>query len=104
MQRILGKRISAGIRKSLKNGKNGYSWERILGYNRKQLLKHLNKTMPIGYTWDDLDSLHIDHIMPKTAFEFNSYFDVGFKKCWALTNLQLLPAIENMKKGCRITI
>ena len=104
LQRTLGKRISAGIRKSLKNGKNGYSWEKLLGYNRKQLFKHLNKTMPSGYTWNDLDGLHIDHIIPKTAFEFNDYFDAGFKACWALKNLQLLPAIENMKKGCRITI
>lgn len=99
--RKIGKRISAGIRKSLKNGKNGYSWEKLLGYTRKQLCAHLTTTMPDGYTWDDLDDLHIDHIIPKSSFTFNDYSDVGFKECWSIDNLRFLSAIENMQKGCK---
>ena len=99
--RTIGKRISAGMRKSLKKGKDGYSWEKLLGYTRKQLYVHLDATMPDGYTWDDLDGLHIDHIVPKTSFNFSDYSDDEFKKCWAMDNLQFLPAIENMQKGCK---
>jgi len=99
--RKIGKRINAGMRKALKKGKDGYSWEVLLGYTRKQLYFHLDSTMPDGYTWDDLDELHIDHIVPKTSFNFSDYSDDEFKKCWAMDNLQLLPAIENMQKGCK---
>ena len=99
--RKIGKRINAGMRKALKKGKDGYSWEVLLGYTRKQLYFHLDSTMPDGYTWDDLDGLHIDHIVPKTSFNFSDYSDDEFKKCWAMDNLQFLPAIENMQKGCK---
>ena len=99
--RKIGKRINAGMRKALKKGKDGYSWEKLLGYTRKQLYFHLDSTMPDGYTWDDLDGLHIDHIVPKTSFNFNEYSDDEFKKCWAMDNLQFLPAVENMQKGCK---
>ena len=100
-QKIIGKRISAGMRKSLKKGKDGYSWEKLLGYTRKQLYIHLDSTMPDGYTWDDIDDLHIDHIVPKSSFNFSDYSDDEFKKCWAIDNLQFLPAVENMQKGCK---
>ena len=100
-QRIVGKRMNATMRKSLKKGKDGYSWEKLLGYTRKQLFDHLTETMPDGYTWDDLDDLHIDHIIPRSSFNFSEYSDDEFKKCWAMDNLQFLPAIENMQKGCK---
>jgi len=102
IQRKLGKRVSVGIRKALKFKKDGYSWELMLGYTRKQLFDRLSSTMPVGYTWDDLDKLHIDHIVPKSAFNYESYFDADFKRCWALKNLRLLPADENMKKGAML--
>ena len=100
-QRIVGKRMNATMRKSLKKGKDGYSWEKLLGYTRRQLFDHLTETMPDGYTWDDLDDLHIDHIIPRSSFNFNEYSDDEFKKCWAMDNLQFLPAVENMQKGCK---
>ena len=99
--RKIGKRINAGMRKSLKKGKDGYSWEKLLGYTRKQLYIHLDSTMPDGYTWDDIDDLHIDHIVPKSSFNFSDYSDDEFKKCWAIDNLQFLPAVENMQNGCK---
>ena len=100
-QRIIGKRMNCMMRKSLKKGKDGYSWEKLLGYTRKQLFEHLDSTMPDGYTWDDLADLHIDHIIPRSSFTFNDYSDADVKKCWAMDNLQFLPAVENMQKGCK---
>lgn len=79
IHRIIGHRISAGMRKSLKNGKDGYSWEALLGYTRKQLFDHLDKTMPIGYTWDNLNELHIDHIIPKHHFSLKIIMTLALK-------------------------
>ncbi len=45
---------------------------------------------------------HIDHIIPKSSFSFQNNTDQGFKKCWALSNLQPLWAIDNIRKGSKI--
>jgi len=100
--KLVCRRMTNNIRKALGKSKDGYSWEALLGYTRKQLFEHLEKTMPDGYTWDDLDELHIDHIIPSSAFNFDSYLDIDFKRCWALENLRLLPAVENMQKGASL--
>lgn len=102
----LTKNISKGIHSSLKNGsgKRNRHWESLVPYNLSQLKKHLIKTIPIGYSWQDfLDGkLHIDHIIPINAFNFTKTEDLDFQRCWALLNLRFLPAFENMSKGAKI--
>ena len=75
-----------------------------LGYTAQDLEKRLRRTIPKGYTWKDfLDGkLHIDYKIPVAVFNFNCPPDLDFKKCFALTNLQLLPAIYNIKKGKKL--
>lgn len=45
---------------------------------------------------------HIDHKIPKSAFNFETPEDIDFKRCWALKNLQPLWAAENIKKHDRV--
>lgn len=92
--------IATGMRHCLKDGKNERHWETLVDYDYLQLKKHLIKTLPSGYSWDDFMGglLHIDHIVPKRAFNFNKPEDIDFKRCWSLKNLRLLPALENMSK------
>lgn len=45
------------------------------------------------------DGWHIDHIIPKGSFTFETPQDIEFKKCWALSNLQPLWKNENLEKG-----
>jgi hypothetical protein len=42
--------------------------------------------------------LHLDHIRPISSFNYKSYEDIEFKKCWSLNNLQLLFACDNISK------
>jgi len=100
----LNDRISKAIRKSLKNNKAGKHWETLVGYTTNDLIKHLKKTMPKGYAWQDyLDGkLHIDHIIPISAHNFTNPKHVDFRRCWALDNLQLLPAKENISKSNKL--
>ncbi|MBA7582514.1 hypothetical protein ES708_24444 [subsurface metagenome] len=99
--------MSKAVRDSLKNksflkvSKNGKGWETLVGYTTNDLKKRLRKTMPKGYTWQDFLSgkLHIDHIIPIAVFNFTKVEHIDFKRCWALSNLQLLPGKENMVKG-----
>ena len=101
----LNMRIGSSIRDSLKKGiKADRHWEDLLDYSVEQLKKRLEITMPIGYDWQDfLDAkLHIDHIIPISAFNFDKPEHIDFQNCWALNNLQLLPAHENMVKNNKL--
>lgn len=104
---MLAKNFSNQLRKSLngKSGKNKRTWESLVGYDVLQLRDRLLETMPDGYTWNDYLSgeLHIDHITPVTAHNFETSNDIDFKKCWALSNLQLLPSLENILKKDKIS-
>ena len=92
--------ISLKRTKSIKSNKNGRHWELLVDYTLADLIKRLNKTMPLGYTWQDYLSgeLHIDHIIPVSAFNFTKPEHTDFKRCWALSNLRLLPVKENLIK------
>jgi len=97
--------IASNLYQSLKNGKNGQRTFEILGYTYKQLKRYLEKTMPVGYSWSDYmaGKLHLDHKTPISVYNFDKPSDIDFQRCWALKNLQLLPAIENIKKSNKLT-
>jgi len=99
---MLSHRLSSNIRQSLNQGKQGRSWESMVGYTAEELKSRLLKTMPKGYTWDDLEKLHIDHIIPISAFNVEDETSIDFKRCWALKNLQLLPVVENLVKNAKL--
>jgi len=96
--------ISNAIRKSLRRNKNGYHWEDLVGYTLNDLIKRLKKTMPDGYNWNDYLSgkLQLDHIIPINAFNYTKSEHTDFKRCWALNNLRLLPAEENLIKNAKL--
>jgi len=100
----LNEKISSSIRYSLKGNKAGSKWESIVNYTLDDLKNHLQKTLPQNYTWGDFlqGKLHIDHIIPISAFNFSKLEHPDFKKCWALKNLRLLPAKENLIKGSKL--
>ena len=96
----LNRNVSRLIRKALKGNKAGRKWGSLVGYTLNDLIDRLKNTMPAGYTWQDFlqGKLHIDHIIPISAFNFNCPDHIDFKRCWSLENLRLLPAKENMIK------
>jgi len=96
--------FSKAIRKELKRKKlkKPKPWEKLLGYTVEDLIKHLESKFKTGMTWENYGSYwHIDHIKPKTWFQYNSVEDPAFRDCWILENLQPLEAIENSRKGNR---
>ncbi|GAH02002.1 unnamed protein product, partial [marine sediment metagenome] len=100
----LNHNISSGIWKSLKGNKKGMHWESLVGYTVDDLKKHLESTMPKGYTWNDylIGKLHIDHRIPISIFNITKIKSKGFKAAWSLNNLQLLPASENLEKSNKL--
>ena len=100
----LNKKMSRMIKLSLQNNKNGRHWEDLVDYTLDDLIKRLEQTIPEGYTWQDFleGKLHIDHIIPKSVFNYTKPEHIDFKRCWALNNLQLLPARENRIKSNKL--
>ena len=96
----LNNRIANAVWRSLKGNKRGGHWETLVGYTLNDLIKHLQKTMPTGYTWQDYleGKLHIDHKIPISVFNFTDAKHIDFRRCWTLENLRLLPVEENLIK------
>ena len=88
----------------LKNMKNGQHWENIVGYTLNELIEHLENTS--DFTIQDYleKDLHIDHIIPRSLYKFESHEDEKFKKCWNYRNLRFLEGKENMQKNNKLDL
>lgn len=84
--------------------KNGQTIENLVDYSINQLMAHLESKFDENMNWDNYGIYwHIDHIVPVAAFNFKSYEDEEFKKCWSLENLQPLESSENIIKSNQIS-
>lgn len=97
---VLSNRMRCLMYQALHGTKNNRKWEDLSGYSVDALHRYLEKNMPAGYTWQDVmdRKLEMDHIIPISAFNFTKPEHIDFKKCWALSNLQLLTGRENRRK------
>lgn len=92
--------ITTAISVSLKGKKAGRHWEKLVGYTLKDLMKHLESQFDDKMSWDNYGAYWwLDHIKPRSLFQYNNSKDKEFKKCWALENLQPMEKIRNIKKG-----
>ena len=76
--------------------------EQILGCTIENFIKHLLQTFKdnYGYEWDEVESVHIDHIKPlKLATTEEDVIELCH-----YTNLQLLKAKDNLQKSCKYEV
>ena len=97
-QDVIANGVRSKVHRQLTMGKYGKRTFDLLGYSVEDLMAHLEKQFKPGMSWDNYGEWHIDHIIPKVAFNVSSYDDFDFKRCWALKNLQPLWARENHMK------
>lgn len=98
--------LTINVRKTILNsfGRKSYKksnkTEKITGLKNEQMTKYLLKTFKnrYGYEWDGKEKVHIDHIIPLATAKTEN--DV-VKLCY-YTNLQLLKAEDNLKKGAKL--
>ena len=87
--------------RAFRGAQNEPGFFRHMPYTQAEYVSHLLSTLPDGYTEADAcdgRKLHIDHIRPVSSFNLTGNVDDEFLACWALDNLQLLPAAENLAK------
>ena len=97
-------RARAQSAKAFRGAGNVVGFFRHMPYTQEEFVRHLLSTLPAGYTEADAcdgNKLHIDHIRPVSSFNLTGNVDDEFKACWALENLRLLPARDNMVKGAK---
>lgn len=94
-------RMSNYMNRSLRSGKAGRSWRSLVGYDLAALMRRIESQFQSGMSWENYGEWHIDHIIPKSWFYYESTEDWQFKVCWSLANLQPLWASENHAKGNR---
>lgn len=88
---------------SLLSRKGGRYWESILGYDLDALVGHLSAKFQPGMSLENYGAWHIDHVRPRASFAYSSEHDPDFRACWALSNLQPLWAVDNMRKGAKVS-
>ncbi len=81
------------------------SLERYLNYSMFQLKKHLSQDLKEreGITLREAfeRGYHLDHIRPLSRFNIIDIGDIEFRSCWAITNLSMISAAENLAKGAK---
>lgn len=101
----LERAIRDEIRKTLKGGTSGKRGRRsfdLVGYSVADLQAHLEARFLPGMSWENYGQWHIDHIIPLSAFNYETPDDYDFRRAWALANLQPLWASENYRKKNRL--
>lgn len=93
--------MSRNICAALQGNKSGRHWEDLVPYTLEDLKEHLEEQFEEGMRWENhgVHGWHIDHIIPRNHFDYESPEDKEFQKCWALNNLQPLWAEDNRAKS-----
>lgn len=105
LKKRLRNRMSTRMRHALRGRNLSKKWQHvfnILGYSVDDLKNHLENKFTNGMTWDNIGKWHIDHIYPESKYNYLSFSDEDFKKCWALSNLQPLWAKDNIRKSNKL--
>jgi len=98
----LSNNLRSNMYHALKAKKGFCKWEDLVGYTLQDLITHLTPLLGETMTWDNYGTVwHVDHIVPKSWFKYESTNDAKFKECWALSNLQPKLRLENIRKGNR---
>lgn len=87
------------IPKDLETNLEGY-----LGYKLWELRKALRTDLAligVGLTESFKQGWHLDHVKPHSSFPKHIIGDNVFQECWAINNLKMIPAAENLSKGAK---
>ena len=87
---------------NINNGtKKSKSFIAYTGVEKNDYIKHLKKDL-LWTSYLNREKIHIDHIIPISAYDFNIPQDI--KNCWNPKNLRLLKASDNILKSNKIDI
>lgn len=74
---------------------------KYIGCSLEYFRAHIESKFTIGMSWDNYGEWHLDHIVPLSAFDLLD--EDQLKKAAYYTNIQPLWALDNLKKGNKIS-
>lgn len=81
---------------ALTRNKDVYFCFKVVPYNLQQLKQHLESKFTPEMSWSNYGSVwELDHVIPKSMFNFKSYENKDFQICWSLMNLRPILASDN---------
>jgi hypothetical protein len=96
--------MRAAVYHSIKSNKDGNSWQSLLGYTLHELKSKIENQFSTGMSWANYGEWEIDHKVPLSAHNFQSFGDIDFQRAWDINNLRPLWKKENRAKGDRLVI
>lgn len=87
---------------ALNKKQRGGSVIRDLGCSILELKNYLESKFTEGMSWERRGEIHIDHIIPLSSFDLTNR--EHFLKANHYTNLQPLWAVDNIRKGNKLSI
>lgn len=75
----------------------GYKMRTLVQKLRQDLKEREKKTLFTCFK----EGYHLDHIRPHSSFKITRVESQAFKDCWHHTNLRMISATENLKKGAK---
>lgn len=86
----------------IKKVSSSEAFYKLVGYTVADLRVHLERQFTRGMTWKRFTAgeIHIDHIIPRSAFDLSDIEQV--RRCWCLSNLRPLWRKHNQTKSARI--
>ena len=107
-------KLNQNISNKLREIQKDCSKKVFLNYTIKELKDHLESLFEFWMTWENYGiydvktwndndpstwKWQIDHIIPKSTFNYKSVNDDSFKACWSLSNLRPYSAKLNIIEG-----
>jgi hypothetical protein len=77
--------------------------ESFVDYTKAELRSHFENLFKDGMSWSNYGQWEVDHIKPRSSFNYTNPKDFSFKECWSLSNLQPLWKEDNLSKGVKFT-
>ena len=92
------------VRRYLADGEvRAYGCFKHLPYTPVEFIDSLAKDWPNGFP-KDMENYHIDHVIPVNHYKEKGELETmeGIMKCFALENLRLISAFDNLSKGKKV--
>ena len=81
----LDNNVSNIIWRCLKGNKMNKSWKYLVNFTLQDLTHHLEKQFDDKMSWQNYGSYwHLDHIVPKSWFPYETAEEQAFKNCWGI--------------------
>jgi len=104
----LSRALGSDLKKRGSSKYRSSAWE-FVDYTKNEFIKHIESLWEPWMNWDnhgkaskERRTWNIDHIIPKSNFDYQLPNDYEVKKCWALENLRPLEAFENLRKSNKV--